>query len=502
MCASRPKVPDTVSQEKFTPHYLPENLRDIYFAERTGSLSLVRGKEWRRLFFDRGMLTLAESSVEPENLVPVLVEHGALTADGHGIPEGMSAIDLGGFLSSSDKVSEEALDGAARLVVERVVTGAFSWDGGSYSFEEMEVTPSAFSPDVLFTFDVFMKGIQAMANFSPLREVLLAQDRKLRMNESPFLPIQSLTFGAEQGYVLSRIDGNTRMKEVALLSPGGKEDEVIRLLFGFLVLGLVEFDPPPGEGLFSLRSLMAEYREDSKKEQDERAMVVEFLERTREQGAKQVLGVGPEAGSEAIKEAYEKLRDRFRRDRQSPRVRTELKRELGLIENRLLEGYLVLQTQAIERLTPRGPKDERAIDSGDFEKRKELVKSAAQATADENQRQAEKHFLKAKEYFKEADFFNCIQFCKLAVKYNSKEAPFFSLMGDALLKNPDSRWQRLAEESYRKALEIDPWNAEYLIALGRLYKQQGLKQRAKRHFEMALEILPKHVQAQEELRSL
>ena len=72
----------------------------------------------------------------------------------------------------------------------------------------------------------------------------------------------------------------------------------------------------------------------------------------------------------------------------------------------------------------------------------------------------------------------------------------------ALLHNPDTKWQRLAEESYRKALEIDPWNADYLVCLGRLYRKQGLTTRARRHFEMALEILPAHIQAREELSSL
>ena len=61
---------------RFTAHYLLENLRDIYFAERTGSLTLCRGNEWRRLFFDRGMVAMADSALEMENLIPILVRDG------------------------------------------------------------------------------------------------------------------------------------------------------------------------------------------------------------------------------------------------------------------------------------------------------------------------------------------------------------------------------------------------------------------------------------------
>ena len=66
---------------RFTAHYLLENLRDIYFAERTGSLTLCRGNDWRRLFFDRGMVAMADSSRAEENLVPILVRDGKLSAE-------------------------------------------------------------------------------------------------------------------------------------------------------------------------------------------------------------------------------------------------------------------------------------------------------------------------------------------------------------------------------------------------------------------------------------
>ena len=67
----RPGEP-AVSEAKFTPHYLLENFREIYFAERSGELTLRRGEEWRRLYFDRGMLALADSSVPGEGLEAAL----------------------------------------------------------------------------------------------------------------------------------------------------------------------------------------------------------------------------------------------------------------------------------------------------------------------------------------------------------------------------------------------------------------------------------------------
>ena len=487
-----------MSESRFTPHYLLEHLRDIYFAESTGSLHLSRRKEWRRLFFERGMLALASSSRADENLAPILSEHGAVQGTDISVLAEVPVEQLARDLAASGRVSPEALQKAARESVERTVKGAFRWDGGMWRFEDHEVNATAFVPDVLFTFEVFQRGVQEMANFAPLQEVLLAEDRKLVVNDNSFLPIQSLNLGAEQGYILSRVDGSMTANEVVMVAPGGMEERVLKLLFGYLVLGLVQLDPPPGPGMFSLQELMEGHRGEVQREGEERNRILTFHGAMKAKDDHKLLGVEPGAQPQAIKRAYESLREKHRRDRFSPRIRAELKREIGLIENRLLEAYLHLQSAAIEAMTPeaRRKKDEEVTD---FEKRKELVKSEAQTNKEENQRLAEEYFLKAKDYFKEGDYFNCIQYCKLAVKFNPEEAPFFSLMADALLHNPDHRWQRLAEESYRKAVDIDPWNADYLVALGQLYKRQGLARRARRHFEKALEILPHHPLAREEL---
>jgi tetratricopeptide (TPR) repeat protein len=491
-----------MSEAKFTPHYLLENLRDVYFAERTGTLTLQRGGGWRRLYFERGMLALADSYLEAETLGAVLAELQALPAGEEPVDRSVDVLEQARAWRESGRVEPAMLERCARECVQRVVDGAFRWDGGTFRFDEGEVVPPVFLPDVLFTFEVFQRGVQEMENFLPLKEVMLAEERRLRLNEGAFLPIQSLSLGPEQGYILSRLDGSLRPRDVVAVAPEGNEERVLRMLFGFLVLGIVLFDPAPGEGIFSLRDLMEGHRDERQREREERERVLAAFEATRGKSSRQVLGLGDEAGPDEVKRAYDSLRDRFRRDRFAERVRSELKRELGMIENRLLEAYLHLQSEAIEKLTPRHREGSDPAAAFDFEKRKELVKSEAQESAEEQHKQAERYFLKAKDYFREGDFFNCIQFCKLAVKFNPNEAPFFSLMADALLKNPDHRWQRLAEESYRKAVEIDPWNADYLVSLGQLYKQQGLLRRARRHFEKALEILPRHVRAREELDAL
>jgi len=53
-----------------------------------------------------------------------------------------------------------------------------------------------------------------------------------------------------------------------------------------------------------------------------------------------------------------------------------------------------------------------------------------------------------------------------------------------------------------RATELDPFNAEVFVALGMLYKEQGMGSRARKMFEKALKLLPTHAVASRELKTL
>ena len=60
----------------------------------------------------------------------------------------------------------------------------------------------------------------------------------------------------------------------------------------------------------------------------------------------------------------------------------------------------------------------------------------------------------------------------------------------------------MAEKNFLRANELDPWNTDYLVQLGRFYKRRGLRLRAKKQFEEALKISPSHQVAEQELKGL
>jgi len=66
----------------FVPSSLTETLRDLYLAEQSGTLTLSRTEVRKRLHFDRGMIFLADSSLEDESDVHFLIRQRSLTEEG------------------------------------------------------------------------------------------------------------------------------------------------------------------------------------------------------------------------------------------------------------------------------------------------------------------------------------------------------------------------------------------------------------------------------------
>jgi len=488
-----------------TSHYLAEILRDLYFEESSGALKVANptGREVT-LHFERGMLYFADTND------PGLTFGECLSAAGL-IPAGTLAklaaatpapMDLAANLTGKKILTKEELAPVIRSLVEASVVKAFSWPSGSYQFAAGGATPAFFDADILFTFECILKGIGRMAYFEPLKEALLSLPGKLRLNSVSFIPVDRLALKPHDGYILSRIDGTMRLDEILMVMPPAEEDASLQFIYGLAVLGIVEFVPSLGEGPFSLRGIMLDHYENSAREMRESALINDTAARIMGQSPFEVLGIPADAGLEAVQRAYEQAKSTFRREKFTERIRQKHKRELGMIENRLAEAFLKLQVERLEQAGRAGSEMAIAeIDPESLTRRKEMVKTEAQAAQEQTAKLGEKYYQKAREYAAEKDFHNCIQFCRLAIKFKGEAPEVYALMADALSKNPNTKWQKMAEEAFAKACELDPWNAEYQVAMGAFYQNQGLGIRARKHFEKALEIVPAHPAAKAALKA-
>lgn len=496
-------------QTNFSSQTLAEQFRDLYLGEKSGVLHLSRGTQDKRIYFDRGMILYAESSEDDEDLGKRLVAEGKISSGA--LAEARRNIsepkDLAQALLNRGLIAKEPLSHTVRYIVDRVVQSVFRWEGGSAKFSEGWLLQEIFESDIVSTFEVILRAIGGMAGFEPVKDALLGLDQKLKIRTPSPVPLERLALTPSHGFILSRIDGSTTVSDVIALAPAGEDDVATRFLYGLLVMGVLVLDPPVGEGPFHVATILRDHADQLALERVQETMIAEAYDGLREKNPSDILGVEPNAAREEVERAYEEAKERFGRERILPRVRERLRSELAIIESRLIEAYLTL-TQA---KTPDSGRSARGEDEGaapepssasDLLVRVELDKTKTKRAIEESSRMAELYFGKARRFSRDGDFHNAIQYCKLAISYRAEDARFYFLLGECQARNPENRWQRQAEQNFLKSTELDPWNAEYRMTLGRLYRRQGLNLRARKQFEEALAIVPGHEEASAELKAL
>jgi tetratricopeptide (TPR) repeat protein len=497
-------------QTQFSSHTLAEIFRDIYQSEKSGALHLSRKDCEKRIYFDRGMILFAESDAPDEDLGPRLVSEGKISSGA--LAEARRNVtepkDLAQVLVNRGLIGKDTLSHTVTYLIEQVVMSVFKWDGGRAWFGEGWLLQEIFESDVVSTFGVILKGISGMSGFAQVRDAMKSQESALTVTRPMVVPLERLALTPSHGFLLSRIDGNLNIREILSTLPPEEEEQACRFLYGLLVMGALKFEPAVCEGPFSIGGFIREHEDLAAREiQQEKALMEEYARILECTSPMDVLQVENEANREQVERSYIQAKELYKRDRLMSRVREKRKSELAIIENRLVEAYLGLvqhrqheaQRLATDKMTEQEVGE---VNADDFLVRVEMDKTKTKMELEASGKQADMHYSKARQAKREGDFHNAIQYCKLAISYNSEDARFYYLLAECQAMNPASRWQRLAEQNFIKATDINQWEPDYWITLGRFYKKRGLSLRAKKQFEKALEIAPSHETAQEELDGL
>ena len=493
-------------QSHFNSQSLAEIFRDLYLSERTGVLVLSQDASESRIGFDRGLIQYAESSDPGRDLGQILIGNGVISAGAVAEAQregGGSSIALA--LVNRGLIGRTALLPSAREVAEGIIVDAFTGTGGSAEFHDCEDVPEILEADVLSTFRLILHGIDKMDDFEPILAAMADFDNILKVRKPTPIPLEKLTLSRTQGFVLSRVDANTSFRDIISTLPVEKAESASRFLFGLLIMGVIEHQPPLADGPFRVANILRDHADRRALEKMQEKTILQSYARMRKQNPHEILGVTPTASRAAIDRAYAEAKALFARDRLRRRGKDRFRTELSVIESRLVEAYLQLTKpeRSDSRRTP-DPQDAPVKDvrGEDLLMRPELDKTRSQSEADEASRIAELYYSKARKAMLSGDFHNAIQYGKLAISYHADDARIYFLLAECQVRNPEARWQRMAEQNYSKATQIDPWNPDYWMSLGRFYKRRGLELRARRQFEEALKLVPEHDEATKELESL
>ena len=113
---------------------------------------------------------------------------------------------------------------------------------------------------------------------------------------------------------------------------------------------------------------------------------------------------------------------------------------------------------------------------------------------------AEKLYQTALQKYERGDFWGAGRLCAHAIRKKSSEAKYHHLMALTLAPYPHS--VSVAEESFSKAIELDPWNVEFCIDLALFLKNRGEIDAAILQCKKALEVSPNHIAARKLLQEM
>ncbi len=464
---------------------LPTALRDIYVGRRSGVLQFSRGGETLSVHFVRGHILHGESGIHEIHLGELMVDRGLLSPADRA--HAAAVVDktkkrLGSVLVELGILDKGQLQDVLALHVREILLRAFTWTEGKYAFwERPEVLPSEYDITLkLSTGEMILEAARSLTNADAVRKSLGNADRRLVLSTDPLLRFQKITLTPADGFVVSRIDGQTTARELLKIIPLPPE-EIERSLFGLLCTGVVEYLPTEiPEAPLEIDVLRRE-----------------ILEASKDLGRKthfEVLGVPRYAPESLIRGAYLRLVKRYHPDAHHHAELADLRDRIDQLFSRVRDAYDTL----------RNPQARAA-----YEER--LAQAARPAPPpptprpvdpEEEARRLEEILVRAEERFKERKFWEVVGLLEALVPLAHGRLNHRArlLLAQTYFKNP--HWRREAEAEILGVLEEDPENSDARFALGEMYRDRGMRDKAIEAFREVLQARPKHKGAATELADL
>jgi curved DNA-binding protein CbpA len=470
---------------------IAETLRELYVHRRSGFLHFHRQQDHRTLVLRRGCIIDGTMNAPGAELGDLMVCDGLLTAEG--LNRAMAAVvstqqPFGVVLQELGLIDSRRLEDALALYVREILLGVFSWDGGTFRFEEVELeVPEGGPVPSVSTGEIIFDAVRLMSSGSAIRQMLGDLVRVLVTSPDPLLRFQRIPLTPTDSYVLSRIDGTMTAREI-VDSASLPAAEVERSLLGLLCTGMLEFVPPPvarpPAGAEELRS-----------------KVLETFARLKTSSHFELLGVPVTASPTEVEASYMRLARLYHPDAQHNPALADLHDHLEKIFTRLNAAHDALshpdrratyeeflRRQQGPTAAPASDENPRATPNPDPPP--EAPQSPEQALSD------------AEHLFAEGKYWEMIGLTQgvLAQARGHTRQRIRLLRGQVYLRYPDHRKQAIQE--LEALLAEGPADAQAHYLLGIAYRDEGLKKRALGHLRRSLELKPHDKQAERALVKL
>ena len=304
----------------------------------------------------------------------------------------------------------------------------------------------------------------------------------------------------QQGYLLSRLERPHTVQDILTMVPGDedttKRNLVILWAHGILdsnyltrVLPTLQHSQTPAS---PGRLPFGGY------ESDELHKQIEMIDQTyiglSHKDYYTLLGVTTTADLAQIKAAYYRLARKFHPDRYYGLDDATVKEKIDIIFSTINVAYETLKNTKNRHAYDSATLDEKRINVST------QVKEAAQPKPEDVARVAEDYYQRAQKAYSSRNFYEAVQFLRSATQIAPEVPRYWRHLGIALSKN--DQWRKEAEDSFQRAVDLEPQNAENHLYLAFLYRNSALKLRAKRCFMRVLELDPKNDVARAQIEEI
>ncbi|MEC4676397.1 MAG: DUF4388 domain-containing protein, partial [Nitrospirota bacterium] len=451
---------------------------------KTGILQINTGLSTKKIYFKKGAIVFSSSDEEDDRIAKMLLNQGKINPyqykktldliEETGRPQGAALVELG-YLRPRE------LPGAVRYQAEKIVVNILGLEQGSFIFNNDPIPPEELITLNLDDSNLIYQGIKSIDNIGKIRNNCPPPDSTLFFSSNNSDRLREIRPDKNDERILSIIDGNRTLGDIISVSPLDEAEtlKIICSLYNTRIIDVVAGTRPKAP------SDTGKATAQPKPELDPAVAdkIGKMYQQYKSLGYYGILNISRDATLNEIKCAYHKMAKEFHPDRYLHFQSDSLKKKLNAIFAYITEAYKVLSNPDSRRQQPAEPGP----------------------TIHDTKKTARMQFNKGKEFLDADFFFNkdnyelALRFFGKAVVLDSSVPEYHYFYGIALLKSGKTKE---AELSMKKALKLDPGNADYMAELGYLYLELDFKARAKSTFQRALEIDPQNIKASEGLKKI
>ncbi len=447
---------------------VPFVLRKIYVDKANGELTIKGENFEKNLYFSDGNLCFAKTNVLQERLGEVLFKVGKIDQtqfwDIHKLISGQKN-KIGKILVDNNFISQKDLFFGLIYQVRIIALSTFSLTSGEWDFSS--VLPEI-PEDSMFKIElpgVFTEGIPRFKSLPLFKNNFHKRCLRIKAISAEL----NSFINSDDLNLIKKLNANpSALLEQAAAQSGIPDDQFWQKIMLFFLLDILEFIEKPVDKELS-------------KNYEELVALCEKL-KAKEMDYYELFNLRNTAAFNEIKDVYYQYAKKFHPDRLGEAPDPELREKANFVFARINKAFEVLSNE--EKRREYDMKGYKEIQNTDKVTENLLEK-------------ANLYYRKAKTLYSQQRFREAASLLEEVVRNDPNKASYYLLLGLSQSSIPNLR--RLAEKSFQKVIEMEPWNAEPYAALGLLFLSEKLEKRAENFFRKALAIDPEHALAKKRL---